>query len=70
MSKYKYKFYVSTGFVGSNIEHDIDLVDDFSIIEIELDAMTEVELEKEVDEFYDEWVGNVIESGWCRVEDK
>lgn len=68
MSKYKYNFYVSTGYVGSKISEDIDLVDDWNHSEDELDAMSEEELEELVGELYDEWLGNNINSGFERIE--
>lgn len=69
MSKYRYNFHVSTGYVGSNKEETIDLVDDWNEDESELDIMDEHQLEKHVEQLYNVWLWNNIDGGFWRIDE-
>lgn len=61
----KVKFTVSTGYVGSKIEEEFTL-DELGIVEE--DYETEKELEKDIEEAYDDWLHENINSSWSFVE--
>lgn len=69
MSKYRYNFHVSTGYVGSKVSEDVDLVEDWNEVEAELDEMAaNGELEEYLVELYNTWLWNAIEGGFGRIE--
>ena len=60
--KKKYEFYAATRYIGSDIKE---------VIEIEFDDyedMTPEDIEKEVNEYFNEWLFQNIESGWEEIE--
>ncbi len=62
MSKYKIKFYVSTGYVSSKIEEIIDLVEDYGYSEEE--AKEIIKNEDKIEAIFEEWVWETLDSGW------
>ena len=62
MKTIKFKFTVSTRYVGSEVEEEIDI--DFD------DDATEEEIEKEVKERWVDWRNENSDGGWFRIEDK
>ncbi|HAA2585154.1 TPA_asm: hypothetical protein GES06_11830 [Listeria monocytogenes] len=61
MNDKKVRFYVSTGMHGS-LETETFLLK--ADLNIEFDILTPEQLEKEITEAYDEWLGSNIDSGW------
>lgn len=61
MNDKKVRFYVSTGMHGS-LETETFLLK--SDLNIEFDILTPEQLEKEITEAYDDWLGSNIDSGW------
>lgn len=59
----KFKFSVSTGYVGSKIEDIVEIPND------ELDGLSEVEKEKVIDGYYDEWLQDRVYASWEEVEE-
>lgn len=51
----KYKFYIDTGYVRSKKEEIVELPDDYTEEQVQLE--------------YDNWVGNNAELSWWKVED-
>ena len=62
MSKYKIKFYVSTGYVNSEVEETIDLVEDYGYSEQE--AKEIIKNEDKIEAIFEEWVWETLDSGW------
>lgn len=62
MSKYKIKFYVSTGYVSSKIEEIIDLVEGYGYSEEE--AKEIIKNEDKIEAIFEEWVWETLDSGW------
>lgn len=62
MSKYKIKFYVSTGYVNSEVEETIDLVEDYGYSEQE--AKEIIKNEDKIEAIFEEWVWENLDSGW------
>jgi hypothetical protein len=59
----KFKFYVSTGYVGSDREEVIEIPDE------ELEGMSESEIEDYVHEnYYNEWLWSIIDATFWRVD--
>lgn len=58
----KYKFSVSTGLVGSERTDIVEIDDEYL-------QGTPEENEKVVNEYYDEWLGDRIYTGWEEVEE-
>ncbi|KYM39602.1 hypothetical protein A2U03_06735 [Fusobacterium necrophorum subsp. funduliforme] len=65
MSKYKVKFYVSTRYVGAEVEEIIDLVEDYGYSEKEAKEILENEVR--LQEMFNEWVFENIDAGWKRL---
>ncbi|EAE8321810.1 hypothetical protein BOQ21_02590 [Listeria monocytogenes] len=61
MNDKKVRFYVSTGMHGSLETETFLLKTDLNI---EFDILTPDQLEKEITEAYDDWLGSNIDSGW------
>ncbi|CAC95327.1 hypothetical protein CJ760_13770 [Listeria monocytogenes] len=61
MNDKKVRFYVSTGMHGS-LETETFLLK--ADLNIEFEILTPEQLEKEITEAYDDWLGNNIDSGW------
>ncbi|EAF4479012.1 TPA: hypothetical protein OUF60_000913 [Listeria monocytogenes] len=61
MNDNKVRFYVSTGMHGSLETETFLLKTDLNI---EFDILTPDQLEKEITEAYDDWLGSNIDSGW------
>ncbi|ECQ6575142.1 hypothetical protein FZ070_07455 [Listeria monocytogenes] len=61
MNDKKVRFYVSTGMHGSLETETFLLKTDLNI---EFDILTLEQLEKEITEAYDDWLGSNIDSGW------
>lgn len=61
MNDKKVRFYVSTGMHGSLETETFLLKTDLNI---EFDILTPEQLEKEITEAYDDWLGSNIDSGW------
>ncbi|AIA64387.1 hypothetical protein QLX41_gp146 [Listeria phage LMTA-94] len=61
MNDKKVRFYVSTSMHGS-LETETFLLK--ADLNIEFDILTLEQLEKEITEAYDEWLGSNIDSGW------
>ncbi|BFH70614.1 hypothetical protein J27TS7_57920 [Paenibacillus dendritiformis] len=59
----KFKFYVSTGYVGSQREEIVEIDD------AELEGMTEDERADYLNEVWQDWQWNNIYGGWEEVED-
>ncbi|NGP58168.1 hypothetical protein FLT15_07115 [Paenibacillus thiaminolyticus] len=60
----KFKFSVSTGYVGSRREEIVEIDD------AELDGMTEDERANYLNEYWQDWLWNGnIDGGWEEVED-
>ncbi|MDY2572716.1 MAG: hypothetical protein SOW67_01395 [Fusobacterium necrophorum] len=70
MSKYKVKFYVSTRYVGSEIEEDIDLVEDYGFSEEEAKKLLEDKDEERLKDLFNEWVWENIDGGWVKLEEE
>ena len=70
MSKYKIKFYVSTGYVSSKIEEIIDLVEDYGYSEEEAKEIIKNEDEERLKDLFNEWVWENIDGGWEKLEEK
>lgn len=68
MSKYKIKFYVSTGYVNSEVEETIDLVKDYGYSEEE--AKEIFENEDKMQEIFNEWLFENIDAGWKKLEEE
>lgn len=66
MSKYKIKFYVSTGYVGAKVEEDVDLIEDYGFSEEE--AKEIFENEDKMEEIFNEWLFENIDAGWKKLE--
>jgi hypothetical protein len=62
MSKYKIKFYVSTGYVNSEVEETIDLVEDYGYSEQE--AKEIIKNEDKIEAIFEEWVWENLDSSW------
>ena len=62
MSKYKIKFYVSTGYVNSEVEETIDLVEDYGYSEQE--AKEIIKNEDKIEAIFEEWVWEILDSSW------
>ena len=59
----KYKFYVSTGYVGSMREEEIEIPDE------ELEGLSEEEIEEYIYEnYYKDWLQNNTDMGFYRVD--
>lgn len=58
----KFLFSVSTGLVGSKQEEIVEIDDE------ELEALSQKEQEKVVQEAYEEWMWNTIHAFWKRVD--
>jgi len=59
----KYKFYVSTGYVGSRCEEVIDIPDE------ELEGLSEKEVDKYIYEnYYKDWLENNADMGFYKVD--
>lgn len=65
MSKYKVKFYASTRYVGAEVEEIIDLVEDYGYSEKE--AKEILENEDSLQEMFNEWLFENIDTGWKRL---
>lgn len=65
MSKYKVKFYASTRYVGAEVEEIIDLVEDYGYSEKE--AKEILENEDRLQEMFNEWIFENIDTGWKRL---
>ncbi|EPD6875504.1 DUF7167 family protein [Listeria monocytogenes] len=61
MNDKKVRFYVSTGMHGSLETETFLLKTDLNI---EFDILTPDQLEKEITEAYDDWLGSNMDSGW------
>ncbi|EJV0591473.1 hypothetical protein N5425_000554 [Listeria monocytogenes] len=61
MNDKKVRFYVSTSMHGS-LETETFLLK--ADLNIEFDILTSEQLEKEITEAYDDWLGSNIDSGW------
>ncbi|EPM2572247.1 DUF7167 family protein [Listeria monocytogenes] len=61
MNDKKVRFYVSTSMHGSLETETFLLKTDLNI---EFDILTPEQLEKEITEAYDNWLGSNIDSGW------
>ncbi|HDI0347593.1 TPA: hypothetical protein PJ431_000554 [Listeria innocua] len=61
MNDKKVRFYVATGMHGS-LETEIFLLK--PDLNIKFDILTPEQLEKEITEAYDDWLGSNIDSGW------
>ncbi|MBR8723208.1 hypothetical protein IX325_001525 [Fusobacterium necrophorum subsp. funduliforme] len=68
MSKYKVRFCVSTGYVGSEVEEDVDLIEDYGFSEEE--AKEILEGEDKLQEIFDEWLFENIDAGWQKLEEE
>ncbi|CAL7898251.1 DUF7167 family protein [Fusobacterium necrophorum] len=68
MSKYKVRFYVSTGYVGSEVEEDVDLIEDYGFSEEE--AKEILEGEDKLQEIFNEWLFENIDAGCKRLEEE
>lgn len=53
-------FYVNTGYVGSGIKEDIEV-----LIQ---DDWNEKRIEEEIEEYYMEWLWDHVASGWSIIE--
>lgn len=62
MSKYKIKFHVSTGYVSSEVEEIIDLVEDYGYSEEE--AKEIIKNEDKIEAIFKEWVWENLDLGW------
>lgn len=62
MSKYKIKFHVSTGYVNSEVEETIDLVEDYGYSEQE--AKEIIKNEDKIEAIFEEWVWENLDSSW------
>ncbi|MBC1286925.1 DUF7167 family protein [Listeria booriae] len=62
----KVRFYVATDKVGSAITECFYLKAE---LDIEFDKLTPEELDSEIAEAYDNWLGSNIDSGWS-IEDE
>ncbi|KYM38491.1 hypothetical protein A2U10_07090 [Fusobacterium necrophorum subsp. funduliforme] len=62
MSKYKIKFYVSTGYVNSEVEETIDLVEDYGYSEQE--AKEIIKNEDKIEAIFEERVWENLDSSW------
>lgn len=65
MSKYKVKFYVSTRYVGAEVEEDVDLIEDYGFSEEK--AKEIFENEDKMQEIFNEWLFENIDAGWKRL---
>ncbi|HAO6513530.1 TPA: hypothetical protein IQC31_000511 [Listeria monocytogenes] len=61
MNDKKVRFYVSTG-MHESLETETFLLK--TDLNIEFDILTPDQLEKEITEAYDDWLGSNIDSGW------
>lgn len=69
MSKYIYRFTVSTRRVGSKIEEIIDLVKDYNYTAEEIEEKKKANTwDQHLDEIYNEWVWNNIDEGCSEQE--
>ena len=68
MSKYKIKFYVSTGYVNSEVEETIDLVEDYGYSEQE--AKEIIKNEDKIEAIFEEWVWENLYSSWKKLEEE
>jgi hypothetical protein len=59
----KYKFYISTGYVGADVSEIVEIPDE------ELEGLTESEIDKYIQQEYDMWVSNNAELSWWKVEE-
>lgn len=50
----KYRFYVSTCYVGSEVTTEVEFDDDVT--------------EEEIKEAYDDWAWSVLDSGWDEIQ--
>ena len=58
----KFKFYVSTGYVRSERSEIIEIDDE------ELDDLSEVEKGKLINELYEDWLWENVNTGWEEIE--
>ena len=68
MSKYRIKFYVSSGYVGSAAEEIVDLIEDYGYSEKE--AQEIIKDEEKIQELFEEWLWERINTGWKVLEDE
>ena len=70
MSKYtvntEVNFFASLGYIGANRE-DINTLGNLGFTEEELDSMTDAEIEKDIQNQFEEWLYN-HDIGWTIVE--
>jgi len=66
MSKYKYEFGLSLGYVSGNRAEKVDLVEDWGVDEEWLDSMTGDEIEEYIySDGFEEWKSSYLEE-WVR----
>lgn len=70
MSNYRYEMYVSTGYIGSEVTKEIDLVDDWGYDESDLDGRTEEDILEELGgRDLEDFVWDNTDSGVRRLRD-
>jgi len=65
MSNYKVELYVGTGYVGSDVREEIDLIDDWGYDEEQAESIFEEsgeDYERFMDEDVNQWIWKSIES--------
>lgn len=55
--------------LGRDTEESIETMEELGFSQEELDNKTEEEIEKELQESYDDWAANYLDAGWAIVED-
>lgn len=68
MSKYRIKFHVSSGCVGSATEEIVDLIENYGYSEKE--AQEIIKDEEKIQELFEEWLWERINTGWKVLEDE
>lgn len=58
----KFNFYLATGHIGAEWEEEIEIPDE------DLKGLEGVDREKEVEEWYQEWVDGHLEKWWTEIE--
>lgn len=64
----KVKFYIESDYVGYDIEEEFDLTDLLEVDEDELEEMSRIEIESELEYALDNWYWDEVENGYEIIE--
>jgi len=63
--KTKIRFAVA---LGREVEEEISTLEELGFTQEDLNSQSEEELEKAIQEMYEDWEGNYLDSGWAAIE--